>query len=298
MFEPYDSEEVTINKGTFVLSIDLEMTWGVWDYATAAAEEIAIEKERAIVEELLELLRQYGIRATWATVGALFDTGHSGREQKKEAWYAPELVEKIRDDIVDHEVATHSYEHVYFREISRDRAAADLKQARRVHGHNRHPFNSIVFPRNQVAHLDVVQNSGIRVFRSVDAGILGWSSRHAPKLRPGLNLLSKMIPTPAPTVLPRRHSNGLVELPSSLLLLGRNGFRRIVNPSVMKAKINSSLLVAAARRRIFHLWFHPSNFYHQTKNQFAILESGLRTVAKMRDNGTLDVNTMDDFGSK
>ena len=290
-------EELRLSKGTFVVSIDFELTWGLWDYADLAAEKLVVAKERMVVTRLLELFDRYDIRTTWATVGALFD---KIPPEKKliDAWYAPELVEKIRDNRVDHELATHTYAHVYFQEIPSQEAAADLSQARQVHAESQYPFASIVFPRNQVAHLDVIANSGLRVFRSVDAGLLGWSIYRAPRLRPVLNLAGKMVPSPAPTVLPRRHGNGLIELPSSMLLLGRNGIRKVIRPAVMVTKIRSSLAVAAARRRMFHLWFHPSNFYHDTDTQFAILERGLRTAAKMRDRGYIDIRTMGDFANE
>jgi hypothetical protein len=196
---------------------------------------------------------------------------------------------------VSHEIATHSYSHIYFGEVGRSEAEVDLSRAATLHRDLGVPFDSIVFPRNQVAHLDVVAQSGVRVFRSVDAGILKWATDHAPRIRPALNLVDKMVPTPPPTVVPWLHANGLVELPSSMLLIGRNGLRRAALPSVVAMKIRTGLMVAAARRRMFHLWFHPSNFYYETDAEFDILERGLVAAARMRDQGQLDIGTMGDF---
>ena len=141
----------------------------------------------------------------------------------------PDLVEAIRNDQVDHEIATHSYGHVYFGESSAEAVSEDLMRARAVHETHGLPFRSLVFPRNQVAHLDVVAQAGIEMFRSVDAGILEAVSRRAPQLRPLVNLADKALPFAPPVVQPVRHDHGLIELPSSLLLIGRNGLRRVVS---------------------------------------------------------------------
>jgi hypothetical protein len=46
-----------------------------------------------------------------------------------------------------------------------------------------------------------------------------------------------------------------------MLLLGRNGARRFILPTVSRAKLRMGL--ARAQRTGSILWFHPSNFYYQ-----------------------------------
>ncbi|MCA9361875.1 polysaccharide deacetylase, partial [Candidatus Kaiserbacteria bacterium] len=105
-------------------------------------------------------------------------------------------------------------------------------------------------------------------------------------------LLDYVLPT-ARTVLPQRHESGLVNIPDSLLLLGRNGLRRLVTPGIMKRKIKRGIDQACDRGEIFHLWFHPSNFSYDTDTQLAILEDVLRYVAERRREGKLQVATME-----
>ena len=200
---------------------------------------------------LLALFRKHEVPVTWAIVGRLLDDSHGfdGLRGDRTCWYAPDLIDGIRKDLVDHEIATHSYGHVYFGESSAEAVHDDLMRAKSVHESNGLPFRSLVFPRNQVAHLDVVAEVGIEVFRSVDAGVIGVISRRAPRLRPLVNLADKALPFAPPVVQPFRRDHGLIELPSSLLLIGRNGLRKVVSPAALRAKLRAGLTRAVQDRR-------------------------------------------------
>jgi len=141
----------------------------------------------------------------------------------------------------------------------------------------------------------VLAEAGIRVFRSKDKGLNEWAERISPKTRQMSNLIDKLLPIPPTVVLPKWHPTGLLELPSSLLLMGRNGVRRLSHPEVWRLKTSMGIEAARRKTRIFHLWFHPSNFYYDTDKQFGILETTLKQAARARDAGSLDVKTMADF---
>ena len=235
------------------------------------------------MRRLLGLFRTHELPVTWAFVGRLLDDsrGFDGLRGDRGCWYAPDLVEAIRDDPVDHEIATHSYGHVYFGESSAEAVRADLMRARAVHEAHGLPFRSLVFPRNQVAHLDIVAEAGIEVFRSVDAGVLQAVSRRAPQLRPLVNLADKALPIAPPVVHPVRRDHGLIELPSSLLLIGRNGLRRVVSPAALRSKLRAGLTRAVETGALFHLWFHPSNFYTGLESQLDVLDDALGRAAEL-----------------
>jgi hypothetical protein len=154
-----------------------------------------------------------------------------------------------------------------------------------------------VFPRNDVAHLDELRAIGVRVYRSTDAGLLGWTDRHAPRFRPAANLLDKAIPFAPPVVHPVVRDDGLVELPTSLLFIGRNGARRVVRPAAFAAKIRRGLDRATAEGGVFHLWFHPSNFYFDGGAQLTLLKNALAYAAHLRDRGQLDIRTLGSFAA-
>ena len=55
----------------FVISLDFELFWGVTDSRSIENYGANIEGEWQAVPSMLALFKQYGIRATWATVGML-----------------------------------------------------------------------------------------------------------------------------------------------------------------------------------------------------------------------------------
>jgi hypothetical protein len=86
----------------------------------------------------------------------------------------------------------------------------------------------------------------------------------------------------------------MTELASSMLLMGRDGVRRLICPEIMIAKIKLGIREAMKRDEIFHLWFHPSNFHFDTDRQFEILDSILAYAAACRKDG-LRIGGMGDF---
>lgn len=288
--------QLPLPRGALTISIDLEILWGVWDLSPHKTDRLAAPLERTIATRLLDLFERHDVRATWAIVGRLLDDsrGFDGLRGPKEAWFAPDIVDRIRESRVEHEVGSHSYGHVYFNAIDREEALFDLARAKSIHRSRGLPFRSLVFPRNLQGHLDVLRSVGLEVYRTSDAGILGWTERHAGRLRPALNVVEKAVALPSPLV-DAYDNDGLVELPTSMLLMARSGPRKIIHPRALAHKITSGVRRAAAERRIFHLWFHPSNFYDAMDSQLSILEEGLRVAAHLRDRGELDVRTMADY---
>ena len=280
--------------GSLCISIDLELAWGIWDKPEPDAIARCGELERTIVDKLVGLLETYEVSATWAIVGRLLDRDAT-RDDK--VWYAPDLIERVRNARVAQDIGSHSYAHLYFGETDREALRADLAAARRVHDAHGLPFGSFVFPRNQVAHLDLLREAGVRIFRSVDHG---WHT--AVRQRLGAmagriaNLADKALPFPPAIVNPIDH-DGLVELPSSMLLLARKGLRRAIHPLSLVAK--ASLGIERARRAngVFHLWFHPSNFYYDMTRQLDTFDRILRRACKMRDRGQLDIKAMSGFAA-
>ena len=67
-------EEVVIevNRGGLVISLDFELNWGVHDVFKHGQYNKNLYGVREALPKILELFEQYGIHATWATVGLLF----------------------------------------------------------------------------------------------------------------------------------------------------------------------------------------------------------------------------------
>ena len=291
-------ETLPMQRGALCISIDLELAWGVWDKPDPTTLRLVRTKERDIVRRLLSVLRRYEVAATWAIVSQLLEHNrdHTIARGEDTLWYAPEVIEAIRTARPAHEIGSHSFTHPYFNALDAATARNELAEARRVHDAHGLEFRSFVYPRNLVAHGDALREHGIVVFRGVDAGVLEMAGRLHPAARRVLNLGTKLLPVTPPAVWPRRHQSGLIELPSSLLLMARNGPRKLIRPTLLHANARRGLESAQARKGLFHLWFHPSNFYYDTDTQFQVFEAILSDAARLRDAGTLEVRTMGSFG--
>lgn len=281
-----------MSGGDLCISIDLELAWGNWDCLTPEYVQCCLNLERAIVRRLLSIFERYEIATTWAIVGHLLDEQDACSEMEKPAWYAPDLISMINTCSTRQEIGSHGYAHIYFTDCSRDQAERDLESAQMVHDRCGLEFNSFVFPRNLLGHMDLVAHAGVKVFRGKDLGWQASAEKTNKQLGRIANLFDKMVPICPTVVRPIHHRTGLVELPSSMLLMGRNGVRKLIQPDTMKYKGKLGLEAAVREQAVFHLWFHPSNFFWDPETQFSILESIVRTAATMRDKGLLAIQPM------
>jgi hypothetical protein len=87
----------------------------------------------------------------------------------------------------------------------------------------------------------------------------------------------------------------MVNIPDSMLLFPRHGVRRIVPTRSLVRMGIRGLNRAVERREVFHLWFHPSNFFAKTREQFSALEEILGHAQYLREAGSLDVLTFADI---
>lgn len=289
-----------MNRAAFCISIDVELGWGYWDMPWCKQYfQLCAEKEYAVVRRLLQLFARYQVSATWAIVGRLLEQDGPipvPTTAGKGIWYAPDLVEIIHAGAPAQDIGSHTFEHIYFQQASREVIAADLRDARRLHEAHGLDFTSFVFPRNQVAHVDLLAQAGIRVFRGVD---IAWHTAVREKVGhlPGrlAHLADNAIPVPATLVRPIVHEAGIVELPSSMVLMERLGLRKLIRPEITVAKVRLSLQAARRTGGIFHLWFHPSNFYHDTDVQMSLFDRILRIAAELRDRDQIDIRPMSSY---
>jgi hypothetical protein len=71
-----------------------------------------------------------------------------------------------------------------------------------------------------------------------------------------------------------------------------HGVRRHIPVSRRVLRAHKGLEDAVRRRRIFHLWFHPTNLADETEAMFGGLEAILAEVVRLREEGSLRVLTM------
>jgi hypothetical protein len=111
------------------------------------------------------------------------------------------------------------------------------------------------------------------------------------------NLADQALPIAPPAVQPVA-KDGVVNLPGSMLFASKNGLRQLVAPSVTGAKLTRGLSAARRQRGVFHLWFHPSNFYYRQQSQFALFERFIAQVAEDSRRGVIDLKPMASFAAR
>jgi hypothetical protein len=310
-----------LSRGAFTLSLDFELIWGTVDIAGVDGFRSACLFERKrIVDDLLALLDEFEIPATWCIVGHLFldrcDGKHAtlkcpahawlredwfeadpgGIENDQSVFLGKSLVEKILACPTKQEVGFHSFSHVIWGDpgCSREVAESEIRACLDAAAWTGTQPVSFVFPRNRVGHLDVLADHGMRVFRGPGPR---WYERDE---NPGAlgrlaHLLEVALGTPAPTVLPSAAPSGLVNLPGSMIYLPAHGVRGLIPVGRRVRRAIAALEEAVERRRVFHLWFHPTNL----ADRYEAMMKGLRAIfneaRRMRDLNLLDIRSMSSY---
>jgi hypothetical protein len=252
--------------------------------------------ERSICSALIGRFDRHQVPVTWAIVAALLDqSSASSRPGNQRSWYAPDIIDRILAAKVAHEIGSHGGKHLYFDGLAPAAARDDLEFAKRVHQQHGLPFESWVFPRNAIGHIESLAQVGLRTFRGPD---VGWTRVAR---RAGLGRLAvpadKFLPIPPRPAVPHPRG-GLIDIPGSMLLPGRNGLRRFILPQVTAMKLWLGLRRARQAGATFHLWFHPCNFYYRCGEQLEILSRFLEHAAHEASHGRIELCTMGAYADR
>ncbi len=316
------AEQIELERGVFTLSLDLELIWGTLDLfgPERFRRACAIERE-VVIDRLLGLLTEFEISATWLVVGHLlldrccgtnglkhpeierprhdwckgdwFAHDPDGDEAEAPTFLGRSLVEKIQACSVPQEVGSHSFSHVIFGDPGCSEATAKSEIRACVHAARELGIDlrSFSFPRSEIGHERVLVEHGFTCFRGLEPT---WYNAAGPVVRRLGHLVDTLLMTEPPVVLPRRHGNGLIEIPGSMVYFPAHGLRRLIPISWRARRALKGLEAAARRRRIFHLWTHPTNLADSVAPMFSGLRAILERAARLRDQGRLRVMPMQD----
>ncbi len=308
----------------FLVSLDFELMWGVRETRTVSSYGSNILGGREAIPKMLALFGEYGVKATWATVGMVL---FAGKKQLLEAM--PELRPTYDNRRLDPyaaldslgenessdpfhfglslahriaecdgmELASHTFSHYFALEPGQteEQFAADLDASVRANERVSGRPKSIVFPRNQVnpRYFDVCREAGIAAFRGTEGGWIQrpGASRINTTPRRAARLADAYLGlTGSNAYDPCQHS-GMIDLPASRFLrpyapgLGRLEWLRL-------RRITSAMEVAARTNTTFHLWWHPHNFGAHTAENLEVLRIILRTFQKLNDRYGMRSQTM------
>ena len=299
--------------GSVVLSIDAELAWGYHDLDRLPHARVTTARESWL--DLLDLLDEFDVPATWAVVGHLlldscdgthadhptpdgwFDRDPGTDERRDGAWYGTELVDAIADADADHEVGTHTFSHVEMGDATREVAAAEMREAVAVAEERGLSVDSMVFPRNNVGHRDVLAAYGVSCYRGTRPR--QWYDRTP------LGAVAKFFGWPTETVspvlvTPESDEYGLINVPASLYLFCFEGRARSLvermtdDPVVSMAKRGVDR--AAREGGVFHMWLHPNNLTDE--RDFDRMRAILDHAATVRDETGLEIETMGDVAAE
>ncbi len=303
--------------GALVISLDFELQWGVRD--TVGATHPYRRNIAGVWESLprvLALFEEFGVAATWATVGFLFARSREELERfsprvrpryaNAALWpydepigeseaddpyhYAPSLIEAVRRT-PRQEIATHTFSHYYCQEPGDELEAfaADLDSAIRIAAQHGITLRSIVFPRNYYnpAYEELLLNAGITSYRGKQRASMYWKDglpQRAGRLLDSFLNLTGAHTTPWDRI---RQENGMCNVPASFFLRPYSRALGLAEPLRLR-RICGALERAARAREIVHLWWHPHNFGVDVEENLAMLRSillrfdGLRREHGMR----------------
>ncbi|HEY1959993.1 MAG TPA: hypothetical protein VGH28_30500 [Polyangiaceae bacterium] len=314
--------------GAFVVSLDFELFWGVRDVLPLHEYRDNLLGERLAVTALLERFTQRGVRATWATVGALFCATREellaamperrprylerrqspyealdeiGADERADPVHFGASLVKAIASASGQELATHTFSHFYCLEPGQtaDDFDADLATAQRL----AQPFGgvrSLVFPRNQYnpAYRNVLVRRAIRTYRSNGTyWAYAPSTTYEPPAKRAVRLADAYLPISGPhTHRVRKDGDGLVDVPASAFLRPYSHRLRHLD-RVRVGRIRRAMSHAADHDECFHLWWHPHNFGVNLRENMAVLDAILDHFDVLRRKGRLESKHMGDFAA-
>jgi peptidoglycan/xylan/chitin deacetylase (PgdA/CDA1 family) len=316
-------------EGKFVISLDFELKWGVLQRGGDSPYNDNVEGVWTILPQMLELFEKYNCRVTWSTVGFLyyenaqqllndipeiqpqysnpvyspylFMAENYDHLKNEELYFAPSLIKKIQETPGQF-IGTHTYSHYYCLEEGQSAAEfeADIKSANKVASRFGIRNQSIIFPRNQLneKYIDILVRNGIKVIRSNPENYFYRAGKNEDKS--AIGKLGRLLDTYFNITGHHTakesdvYKKDFIDIPGSRFL--RPFEPKLSFMEKMKVRrVKKSMLYAAKKGEIYHLWWHPHNFGKHIDESLEILESILKYYAHLNEKYNYKSYAMEDF---
>ena len=288
----------------FILSLDCEGNWGIADHLGRRGQRGLTDRSlRGAYSAILRLLVDYDVAATFAFVGLYGESPakfHKLRPQLNQlaqsipeylgaalreidegdgdGWHGGWAVDLVKAARQDDEIALHGVTHVPWARLSRVSANEELDLYEQLSSEVRQS-RTFVYPRNQVAHPDLLKRIGIEGYR-----LAPKSRSRAGSLASEFNLLSP------PESDPLSSAGTPLPIPAGYFVNWQHGVRRLVPQSVSAARFALMLRRAEPLTGVVHIWLHPENVATAPET-LTLLKALLSRVARARDLGRCEVMT-------
>lgn len=299
--------------GTFVVSLDFELFWGMLEVCALEDYQENVLGGRKAIPKLLDLFQKYGIHATWATVGYLFAENyeelteffpeqaqrpsyadprldpygyfaHIGKnEEEAPCFFCPSLIRLVAQT-PGQEIGSHTFCHFYCREKGQtpEQFAADMKAARAIAEKKGYDLTSVVLPRNQCdpEYTKILKDLGFTAYRDLEAD---WIHRKIPVriLERACILLDAYLPLTVGGYKPRQE-NGIWNLTGSKMYRPIMPKLHFLEKQKLR-RIKGQMRHAAKHGLTYHLWWHPHNLGVRTEEHLAQLEEIFRYYEELKE---------------
>lgn len=295
-----------MKKPIFMISLDLELGWGLNTLNDFKFLNLMKNNIRKTIFILINFFEKYKIPVTWAIVGHLFLDSCKNEKcltqknkniynynkeyyhdpytniNKDPLFYGKDIIERILANTINHDIGYHSFSHPIFTRISRDMARDEIKEVINIGRNFDIKFKSFVYPKNEIAYVDILKEYGFKIYRGKTAGLYNKKSNLLKKKITGG--IGKIIADPVEPKL----VEGIWEIQGSMLFYDS----QIPRSLIPRAKIG--LLRTLKNKKIFHIWLHPWNLL---KNRRSIndIEIILKYIFNLKRKNKILVLTMKDL---
>jgi peptidoglycan/xylan/chitin deacetylase (PgdA/CDA1 family) len=292
----------------FILSLDCEGRWGMADRLTPEVRRaLSDQRLRRAYDAILAVLDRYRIPSTFAFTGMFsldratlrdalplveglardfpdyLGPAVAGIGRGEEGWSGDWALEAVAAAATEHELALHGATHVPWDHpaMTEELARRELASIYATGAPLLAAVSTYVYPRNAVAHRQVLHEHGI-------AGVRGARLRGSrmANLAAEFDVRTRSDRDPAPGVP--------LEVPAGYFVNWQAGARRIVPRGVTRARVRNMLEHADRTDGVVHLWLHPENVA-TAPTTLSLLRSLMADVAHLRDAGRCRILTQHEY---
>lgn len=294
-----------MNNGAFIISLDFELFWGVFDKVDYDEHSDRIHSTRKVIPNLIEFFEENMISVTWSTVGLLMlnsskeysDMEHLFKQPSytyrevnnynnykeisekenfcDEVFFAKDLVNMLKETKFQ-KIGTHTFSHYYCLEKGQtiEEFSYDLVLAKKIASKNDISIKSIVFPRNQYddQYLKEINSQKVNIYRGTPESYIYKSRNKSNNFIRALRLLDTYFNiTGHITHEYIKTNDNLYNVKASRFLRPQNS-TNIVLKKLQLRRIKNEMTNAAKKNHYYHLWWHPHNFAASPEENFSFIQ--------------------------
>jgi len=295
--------------GICIISFDCEGKWGLAD--TISERENNLLTKKNILDAYLHILNSlemYKLQSTFSFVGAFtldvnyfiekwlptlkMSDQHNNWlsrfisdliEDKADSWFYPELINLVKASNLNHEISSHGFTHLPFRDAGVDSIDIEIDGIldwMLFHGLT---ISTFIFPRNLLNYAE----------KLIKLNIVGYRAPPNVSNNRLLNFLYEFYPFPSSQIL-KKKLGLFIEIPGNFFLNWRFGYRRLIPIWLTVFRFRYALKHAYLKKGVVHLWMHPHNLI-TGRNQMQLFDKCIKVLNSEIQKGRISLVTQNDY---